>query len=129
MEKYLPTGNEQISLPKLNEKNACLEDITFLHMACKGLIEIRGGDTLPLMQPFVNIDGKDMPLENIRWQRINFWIPCFSCRQVPYRWRVLSSLHKESAGSHLNSNCIIKIRPHTAFASGFAAAGVPLGIA
>ena len=83
MEKYLPTGNEQISLPKLNEKNACLEDITFLHMACKGLIEIRGGDTLPLMQPFVNIDGKDMPLENIRWQRINFWIPCFSCSAGP----------------------------------------------
>ena len=52
MKKYLPTGNEQLSLPKLNEENIGVEDVTFLHMGCKGLIEIRGGESLPLMQPF-----------------------------------------------------------------------------
>ena len=35
MKKYLPTGNEQLSLPKLNEENIGVEDVTFLHMGCK----------------------------------------------------------------------------------------------
>ena len=30
MERYLPTGNEQISIPRLNEVTAAIEDITFL---------------------------------------------------------------------------------------------------
>lgn len=34
MERYLPTGNEQISIPRLNEVTAAIEDITFLYMAC-----------------------------------------------------------------------------------------------
>ena len=32
MERYLPTGNEMISLPKLNEQTAAIEDLTFLSM-------------------------------------------------------------------------------------------------
>ena len=36
MERYLPTGNEQISIPRLNEVTAAIEDITFLYMACRG---------------------------------------------------------------------------------------------
>ena len=63
MKKYLPTGNEQLSLPKLNEENIGVEDVTFLHMGCKGLIEIRGGESLPLMQPFAEVDGQSFPFE------------------------------------------------------------------
>ena len=29
MERYLPTGNEMISLPKLNEQTAAIEDSLF----------------------------------------------------------------------------------------------------
>ena len=43
MERYLPTGNEQISIPRLNEVTAAIEDITFLYMACRGLLDLRGG--------------------------------------------------------------------------------------
>ncbi len=32
MERYLPTGNEMISLPKLNADTAAIEDLTFLAM-------------------------------------------------------------------------------------------------
>ena len=32
MDKYLPTGNEMVSIPKLNEATAGFEDVTFLHM-------------------------------------------------------------------------------------------------
>ena len=43
MERYLPTGSEQVSLPRVNEINAGVEDLTFLHMASRGLIDLRGG--------------------------------------------------------------------------------------
>ena len=49
MERYLPTGNEQISIPRLNEVTAAIEDITFLYMACRGLLDLRGGKAQPLM--------------------------------------------------------------------------------
>ena len=40
MERYLPTGNAFLSLPKINEKTAGIEDLTFLSMQHKGMIEI-----------------------------------------------------------------------------------------
>ena len=42
MELYLPTGNETISLPRVNQANGAVEDVTFLYMGCKGLIDLRG---------------------------------------------------------------------------------------
>ena len=38
MNRYLPTGNEMISLPKINEETAGIEDFTYLSMQHKGLI-------------------------------------------------------------------------------------------
>ena len=55
--RYLPTGNERISIPKLNEATGGIEDITFLHMGYKGLVELRGGGDTALMEPFVEQDG------------------------------------------------------------------------
>lgn len=46
MERYIPTGNEMISLPKINEATAGIEDFTYLSMQHKGLIEVRGSDDL-----------------------------------------------------------------------------------
>ena len=51
MERYLPTGNEMISLPKLNEQTAAIEDLTFLSMQQRGMIELCGTEDEPLMQP------------------------------------------------------------------------------
>lgn len=75
MEHYLPTGNEMISLPKINEKTAGIEDFTYLSMQHKGLIEVRGRDDLPLMQPFVQIGGDPIELHCLTWNREHFWIP------------------------------------------------------
>ena len=44
MERYLPTGSELLSLPRVNEKNGAVEDLGFLHMGSRGLIELRGGE-------------------------------------------------------------------------------------
>lgn len=34
-ERYLPTGNEMISIPDIREKDAAVMSVTFLHMGFK----------------------------------------------------------------------------------------------
>lgn len=75
MERYIPTGNEFISLPKINEQTAGIEDFTFLSMQYKGMVEVRGNNSTPLIQPFIEINNKEIPLANLRWERDNYWIP------------------------------------------------------
>lgn len=76
--KYLPTGNETISIPGLNETTAGIENVTFLHMGYKGLVDLRGNTGQALIEPFVEQDGKDASLTGLEWVRLGFWVPRFS---------------------------------------------------
>ena len=80
MDHYLPTGNERISLPKINEKTAGIEDFTYLSMQHKGLIEVRGSEAKPLILPFVRIDETEVPLTDLKWSREHYWIPSLSAK-------------------------------------------------
>lgn len=80
MERYLPTGSEQVSLPRVNEINAGVEDLTFLHMASRGLIDLRGGQLEPLMRPFVAQQGVEAELGGFEWSRLGYWYPRFATR-------------------------------------------------
>ena len=80
MERYLPTGSEQVSLPRVNEINAGVEDLTFLHMASRGLIVLRGGQLEPLMRPFVAQQGVEAELGGFEWSRLGYWYPRFAAR-------------------------------------------------
>ncbi|WP_343249805.1 hypothetical protein [Diplocloster hominis] len=57
MKKYLSTGNMPVSIPKLNESAAGGKDVTFLNMACKGLIDVRGFEPDDLMAPVLALEG------------------------------------------------------------------------
>ncbi len=74
MERYFPTGNEYVSLPKINERSGGIEDMSFIYMALKGMIDVRGG-ARPLIAPFVSTEGKPLPLEDIVMGREHWWIP------------------------------------------------------
>ena len=76
MDKYLPTGNDFVSLPRINERTGGIEDITFLYMAAKGLIDIRGSESTPLIQPYVHLDG-DCAISPacLAWTRLDDWLP------------------------------------------------------
>lgn len=80
MDRYLPTGNEMVSLPKINERTAGIEDFTFLSMQYKGMIEVRGGDDTPLIQPFIRMGQEDVPLTGLQWSRDRCWIPTLQAR-------------------------------------------------
>jgi len=79
-DKYLPTGNEYVSIPTLRESDAAVESFNFLHMGLKGLIEIGGAaeGTAPLMRPVIEINGEALSLSNIQWERLNYWIPSWT---------------------------------------------------
>lgn len=78
--QYIPTGNQFISLPQICEINASIEDFTFLHMGYKGLIDVRGSEEKPLIQPFFEVNGKMQALTDLKWERLGHWIPSFSCQ-------------------------------------------------
>ncbi len=75
-EKVIPTGNEMVSIPDIREKDASIMGITFLHMGYKGLIEMRGNQK-PFLKPVIMVDGQEVVINNLRWDRINYWIPRF----------------------------------------------------
>lgn len=77
-ENKIPTGNERLSIPSIRESDGAIEDITFLHMGIKGLIDIRGSAIKPFMKPIIEIDGIRRPLDNLNWKRLNHWIPQFT---------------------------------------------------
>lgn len=107
MERYLPTGNEMISLPKINELTAGIEDFTYLSMQHKGLIEVRGSNSMPLMQPFVIINGKEMPLTNLKWCRELYWIPVCSATvgNLHLTMTILTPIGERGFAVKLNLSC------------------------
>lgn len=92
MDRYLPTGNEMVSLPKINERTAGIEDFTFLSMQYKGMIEVRGGDDTPLIQPFIRMGQEDVPLTGLQWSRDRCWIPVLRAQAggCPFSMTILS---------------------------------------
>ncbi|MCX7771543.1 MAG: glycoside hydrolase family 125 protein [Clostridia bacterium] len=82
-EQYIPTGNERISIPKLGMSDGSIHDFTFLHMGCKGLIEVRGTEESPLMKPFI-CNEEIVSLNNIKWGRENWWIPTFTAQTANF---------------------------------------------
>ena len=88
MERYIPTGNEMISLPKINEQTAGIEDFTYLSMQHKGMIEVRGNVDTPLIQPFVRVGDTELPLTDPQWSRDRYWIPSLQARAGSCRFHM-----------------------------------------
>lgn len=71
------TGNEYVSLPIIREEDGGIEDITFLTMALKGQLDVRGCNEMPLLKPFLKTSSGQILLRNLSWNTINSWIPEF----------------------------------------------------
>lgn len=80
-ELYFPTGNEYVSIPTLREETAAIESFSCLHMGAKGLVEFRGDGSAPVMAPFVRSGGASLPLTDMVWQRLEYWVPEFTARR------------------------------------------------
>ena len=116
MELYIPTGNEVVSLPKINEETAAIESVSFLYMAQKGMIELRGNSTSPLMMPFVQQilpDGRsaELALTELGWHREHDWIPQMTARVGDIRidMTVLADSDILRAGGIANRNNVREV--------------------
>ena len=78
--KYQVTGNEYVSLPTIRESDGGLEGISFLHMDCKGMLEVCGDAELPLLRPFIEVNGRKRLPEKLQWSPASSWIPSFTAR-------------------------------------------------
>lgn len=86
IKKYIPTGNEMIAIPTIDESDASINSINFLHMGFKGLIEICGGATNDnaFLKPIIKFEKEEKKINMIGWDRINYWIPTYKaeCEDV-----------------------------------------------
>lgn len=71
--KYLPTGNEFISIPDLNQETGSIESISFLSMKRKGMLLATGSDNKPFIKPFVEGYSSTIQFSDISLE--NYWIP------------------------------------------------------
>ncbi len=91
MSRYIPTGNEYVSLPQIREEDGSIESISFLYMAQKGMIELYGDSERPLFSPMIRRykmadpgAAEILPITGIRWKREEFWLPSFTAKAGEY---------------------------------------------
>jgi hypothetical protein len=62
----LSTGNEWISLPDIRAEDGALHTFNVLSMRSRGLIEVRGADGAPVLQPYFVAGGKPLRQNPLR---------------------------------------------------------------
>jgi hypothetical protein len=71
----LPTGNEWIALPDIRASDGALGSFNVLSMRDRGLLEVVGERGTPVLQPYFTVNGKALPLKDLKWELIEYWIP------------------------------------------------------
>lgn len=77
MDKYIVTGNDSLSLPRINEQTAGIENISFMFMQFKGAINLQGNSEQPFLRPVVTVADSDVCVDPV-WSKQAYWIPTFS---------------------------------------------------
>lgn len=75
--KYIPTGNEYVTLDRIGEEDAGLEAVSVLHMGYKGILQIAGGAEKKLLRPYFVCGGERVGLKRLCWERKYNWLPHF----------------------------------------------------
>ena len=97
---YQVTGNEYISLPAIRETDGAAENISFLYMGVKGMLEMYGQDGFLI--PYAEKNGKTLSFAP-RWSRDRFWIPAWrdETENVAFRCVYLAPIGERGFLIHL----------------------------
>lgn len=71
----IATGNEWIALPTIRASDRALTSFNVLSMRDRGLLEVVGDGGEPVLLPYLQISGKKIPLQNLKWELLEYWIP------------------------------------------------------
>ena len=90
MEKYLVTGGEYISLPKITS-NGEIQAVSFLHAGIRGLYYLDGA---PFLRPVIERNGQRIFFDGLQEEKLGFWIPQFSASdaQGAYMYTILTPI-------------------------------------
>lgn len=99
---YQVTGNEYISLPAIRETDGAAENISFLYMGVKGMLEMYGQDGFLI--PYAEKNGKTLSFAP-RWSRDRFWIPAWrdETENVAFRCVYLAPIGERGFLIHLEA--------------------------
>ena len=73
------TANHYVAAPLISRADGSIHSLNVLHRGAVGLLEwagareVEAGD--PLFRPVIRIQGKQLPLDNLVWERLERWIP------------------------------------------------------
>ncbi len=100
--QYQVTGNEYISLPKIRESDGAIEQISFMYMSLKSMLEMKGDDYF--IKPYIICDGERLSLCPV-WERKHFWIPSFTNNQrgISFRCTYLTPIEERGFGIRLEA--------------------------
>lgn len=71
----LATGNEWIALPDIRAADGALTSFNALSMRDRGLLQASGEAPRPVLEPYVLADSRKLPLTNLSWSLLEYWIP------------------------------------------------------
>lgn len=72
------TGNEYISIPGISAATGGIESAGFMHNGFRACVELRGEAEDPLLQPVVEIDGRELATSHMQGELVSYWIPRFT---------------------------------------------------
>jgi len=81
----LPTGNQWIALPEIRADDGALMSFNVLSMRDRGLLQVSGEGGSPVLQPYFQADGKQVPFLNPAWELIEYWIPSAHLTRMAWR--------------------------------------------
>lgn len=71
---YMSTGNEYISLPRIS-LNGAINAVGFYSNEFDACLEFVGRDTMPLIEPYILLDNKNIISEFDSYELESYWIP------------------------------------------------------
>lgn len=71
----IPTGNDWIALPAIRARDGALTNFNVLSMRYRGLLEMAGDASHPVIAPFVTVAGAKTSLADLHWTLDSYWIP------------------------------------------------------
>ncbi len=79
------TGNHYLALPCIATSDGALHEANVVHHGMASLLSWRGDrnpspEAVPLLRLGLAMEGRELPLEGLRWERVDRWIPRFSAR-------------------------------------------------